>query len=296
MSNAAPVKNTIPLILVTGVSGAGKSSTMKILEDLGYEAVDNLPVSMIWRLVADGDFSHPISIGIDIRTRGFEPSNFLEELDKLLRNPAIKLTLLFLDCDDKILVRRFEETRRQHPLTQGRSVSDGLRNEREQLSHVREQSDVVIDTSDLEMKDLKRILKGHFALDNLIGPAIFVTSFSFRRGLPRDADLVFDVRFLQNPYYDAELRTLTGRDQAVAKYIQQDKDFETFFDNLTRLVSPLIPRYAEEGKNYLTIAIGCTGGHHRSVFVAEMLSVWLNRKVAQIHLIHRDLDKLDNNN
>lgn len=296
MSDAVPTGDALPLLLVTGVSGAGKSSTLKILEDMGYEAVDNLPIYLIRRLVADGDLPHPIAIGIDIRTRGFKPSKFLEELDQLLKHPAVDVTLLFLDCDDEILVRRFEETRRRHPLTNEQSVSDGLRNEREQLSRVREQSDVLIDTSDLEMKDLKRILRGHFSLGDQTGPAIFVTSFSFRRGLPRDADLVFDVRFLQNPHYDADLRALTGQNHAVAKYIQQDKDFQAFFDNLTRLLKPLIPRYAEEGKNYLTIAIGCTGGRHRSVFVAEMLTVWLNSSIPRVHLLHRDLDKLDDSN
>ena len=296
MSKVAPTKNARPLILVTGVSGAGKSSTLKILEDLGYEAVDNLPVSMIRRFVADGDSSHPISIGIDIRTRDFEPSKFLRELDKFLQHPTVNITLLFLDCENEILVRRFEETRRRHPLTKEHSVINGLRNEREKLSRVREQTDILIDTSDLEIKDLKRILRGHFALDDRIGLAIFVTSFSFRRGLPRDADLVFDVRFLRNPHYNDGLRTLTGRDQAVAEYIQQDKDLNAFFDNLTRLIRPLIPRYAEEGKNYLTIAIGCTGGRHRSVLVAEMLSVWLNSSVPRVHLLHRDLDKLDDSN
>ena len=287
-------RNTIPLLLVTGVSGAGKSSTLKILEDLGYEAVDNLPVSMIGRLVADGSFPHPIAIGIDIRTRDFESSKFPKELDHLLGHPTLNVTLLFLDCDDEILGRRFEETRRRHPLTKELSIKDSLRYEREILSRVKKKSGLVIDTSDLELKDLKRILGGHFALVDQTGPAIFVTSFSFRRGIPREADLVFDVRFLRNPYYNAELRSLSGIEQAVSDYIQEDRDFITFFDNLKCLIKPLIPRYAEEGKNYLTIAIGCTGGRHRSVFVAEILSMWLNSQVDRLQLIHRDLDKLKN--
>jgi UPF0042 nucleotide-binding protein len=288
--------NTVPLLLVTGVSGAGKSSTLKILEDFGYEAVDNLPISMIHRLVADGNFPHPIAIGIDIRTRDFESSEFPKELDHLLMHPDLDVTLLFLDCDDEILGRRFEETRRRHPLTDELSIRDGLRYEREKLSRVKRKSSVLIDTSDLELKDLKRILGGHFALDDQTGPTVFVTSFSYRRGLPREADLVFDVRFLRNPYYDAELRLLSGREQSVAKYIQEDGDFIAFFNNLTNLISPLIPRYAEEGKNYLTIAIGCTGGRHRSVFVAERLSLWLNSRVDRLQLIHRDLEKLGNSN
>tara|TARA_B100001142_G_C14269621_1_gene630325 strand:+ start:372 stop:1262 length:891 start_codon:yes stop_codon:yes gene_type:complete len=286
--------NTTPLLLVTGVSGAGKSSTLKILEDLGYEALDNLPVSMIRRLVADGSFPHPIAIGIDIRTRDFQSSKFPKELDYLLQRPTLNVTLLFLDCDDEILGRRFEETRRRHPLTEELSIKDGLRYEREKLSRVKKKSNLLIDTSDLELKDLKRILGGHFALVEQTGPAIFVTSFSFRRGLPREADLVFDVRFLRNPYYNSDLRLLSGCEQAVANYIKKDRDFINFFDNLTNLISPLIPRYAEEGKSYLTIAIGCTGGRHRSVFVAERLCMWLNGKVDRVQLIHRDLDKSNN--
>ena len=272
MNKSTSDKTAAPLLLVTGVSGAGKSSALKVLEDLGYEAVDNLPVSLIRKLVADGDFSHPIAIGIDIRTRDFDAAGFLDELDHLMQRPGTDVTLLFLDCDDEILGRRFEETRRRHPLADERSVSDGLRQEREQMARVREQAGVLIDTSDLALRDLKRTLEGHFTLDDSTGPAIFVTSFSFRRGLLRDADLVFDVRFLRNPHYDADLRRLSGRDEAVADFILQDDGFQSFFDNLTHLLDPLIPRYAEEGKNYLTIAIGCTGGRHRSVFVTEKLN------------------------
>jgi UPF0042 nucleotide-binding protein len=272
MNKSTSDKTAAPLFLVTGVSDAGKNSALKVLEDLGYEAVGNLPVSLIRRLVADGDFPHPIAIGIDIRTRDFDAAGFLDELDHLMQRPGTDVTLLFLDCDDEILGRRFEETRRRHPLADERSVSDGLRQEREQMARVREQAGVLIDTSDLALRDLKRTLEGHFTLDDRTKPAIFVTSFSFRRGLLRDADLVFDVRFLRNPHYDADLRRLSGRDEAVADFNLQDDGFQSFFDNLTHLLDPLIPRYAEEGKNYLTIAIGCTGGRHRSVFVTEKLN------------------------
>ncbi|NQV84075.1 MAG: RNase adapter RapZ [Rhodospirillales bacterium] len=294
MNDSAPVKSAAPLLLVTGVSGAGKSSALKVLEDLGYEAVDNLPVSMIGRLIADGDFPHPIAIGIDIRTRNFDADGFLRELDQLSQRPGMDVTLLFLDCDDEILGRRFKETRRRHPLADDRPVSDGLAQERAQMAGVREQAGVLVDTSDMALKDLKRTLEGHFSLGDQSGLAIFVTSFSFRRGLPRDADLVFDVRFLRNPHYDADLRPLSGRDAAVGAYITEDEGFQAFFDNLTRLIEPLIPRYADEGKKYLTIAIGCTGGQHRSVFVVERLNTWLGDKVTRLQLRHRDLDKTDN--
>ena len=283
-----------PLLLVTGVSGAGKSSALGVLEDLGYEAVDNLPVSLIGRLLGDGEFPHPIAIGIDIRTRDFNAPGFLEELNVLFRRPDMDVNLLFLDCDDEILGRRFEETRRRHPLADDRPISDGLRRERDLMATVREQASVLIDTSEMAIKDLKRTLEGHFGIETTAGLSIFVTSFSYRLGLPRNADLLFDVRFLRNPHYQLDLRDLSGRDKDVGAFISADEGFQPFFDNLTRLLEPLLPRYAEEGKNYLTIAIGCTGGRHRSVFVAEKLFYWLGDKDEKLQVHHRDLDKAGN--
>ncbi len=282
-----------PLLLVTGVSGAGKSSALKVLEDIGYEAVDNLPVSLIGRLVADGGFPHPIAIGIDIRTRDFDAAGFLVELNTLIERPNMDVKLVFLDCDDDVLGRRFKETRRRHPLANDIPISDGISLERRLMASVREQARVLIDTSDMALKDLKRTLKGQFGLTDGAGLSVFVTSFSYSRGLPRDADLVFDVRFLRNPHYDPDLRPLTGQDDAVGKFISADRGLEPFFDSLTRLLEPLLPRFVDEGKNYLTIAIGCTGGRHRSVFVAEKLNQWLNDKGQRLQLSHRDLDKPD---
>jgi len=162
------------------------------------------------------------------------------------------------------------------------------------MATVREQASVLIDTSEMAIKDLKRTLEGHFGIETTAGLSIFVTSFSYRLGLPRNADLLFDVRFLRNPHYQLDLRDLSGRDKDVGAFISADEGFQPFFDNLTRLLEPLLPRYAEEGKNYLTIAIGCTGGRHRSVFVAEKLNNWLENKVVPIQLRHRDLDKPGN--
>jgi len=280
-----------PVILVTGVSGAGKSSALKALEDLGYEAVDNLPVSLIGRMIAPGDFPHPIAIGVDVRTRDFDAAAFLEAMDMLTQRPDTDVKLLFVDCDDDVLVRRFEETRRRHPLSDDRPVSDGLRRERRMIAALLEKATVIIDTSEMALKDLKRTIEGHFALEDSAGLAVFVTSFSFRRGLPRDADLVFDVRFLNNPHYDPDLRPLSGLNQAVGAFIAADEGFDTFFDNLTRLLEPLLDRYTKEGKSYLTIAIGCTGGRHRSVFVADKLTRWLDGKARHLQLRHRDLDQ-----
>ena len=282
---------TAPLLLVTGVSGAGKSSALKVLEDLGYEAVDNLPVSLIGRLVAPGDFPHPIAIGIDIRTRDFDSAGFLQELEHLVQRSHMDVTLLFLDCDDEVLGRRFEETRRRHPLADDRPVSDGIRRERILMAPVLNRANVTVDTSEMALADLKRTLKGHFGIEGKDELAIFVTSFSYRLGLPREADLVFDVRFLANPHYDLDLRDLTGLDEAVGGFISADAHFQPFFDDLTRLLGPLLGGYAAEGKSYLTIAVGCTGGRHRSVFVAEKLAQWLAKQDRPTDLRHRDLDK-----
>jgi UPF0042 nucleotide-binding protein len=283
-----------PLLLVTGVSGAGKSSTLKMLEDLGYEAVDNLPVSLISRMVSPGEFPQPVAIGIDIRTRDFNATGFLGALNTLVERPDMDVKLLFLDCDDDVLVRRFEETRRRHPLADDRPVSDGLRRERVLMADVQKQANIIVDTSEMALADLKRTLEGHFGLEGEGQLSVFVISFSYRRGLPRDADLVFDVRFLKNPHYDLDLRELSGLDEAVGEFMSADERFQPFFDNLTRLLEPLLIGYADEGKSYLTIAFGCTGGCHRSVFVAEKLARWLDSKDRHLQLGHRDLDKSGN--
>ncbi len=280
------------VLLVTGMSGAGKSSALKGLEDLGYEAVDNLPLSLVDDLVGPRpDFSRPSAIGVDIRTRDFSVDRFLGELDSLLTHSDLDVRLVFVDCDDEVLRRRYTETRRRHPLAADRPVMDGINTERKMLSQLRERADVVVDTSGLKLADLRRLLQGHFGLDKGPGVSVFVTSFSYRNGLPREADLVFDVRFLTNPYYDTELRPLTGRDDRVAGYIAADTAFLPFFDGLTGMLLPLLPRFDHEGKSYLTIAIGCTGGRHRSVFVAERLTAWLMENRQRVSLRHRDLDE-----
>jgi UPF0042 nucleotide-binding protein len=273
------------VLLVSGLSGAGRSTALKILEDLGYEAVDNLPLGLLGGLAADHPV-RPLAIGIDSRTRGFTPSALLARLDRL-RQDGLGAKLLYLVCDDAVLARRFTETRRRHPLAMDRPVADGIRQERLLLEPLHRRADLVIDTSALSIGELKQLLGGHFASPR---PAatVAVTSFSYRAGLPREADLVFDVRFLGNPHYVEALRPLTGRDPAVAGFIEADPAFVSFFAALTALLSPLLPLYEREGKTYLTIAIGCTGGRHRSVFVAERLAAWLGREGREVVLRHRD--------
>ena len=284
-----PSPDDARVVLVTGVSGAGKSTALKALEDLGYEAVDNVPLPLMRRLVSPGADAGPLAIGVDIRTRNFDAGAFLAEVGGLSAQRHLDVQLVFVDCTDDILVHRFEETRRRHPLATDRPVSDGIREERALMAPLRASASLVIDTSEMTSGELKPLLASHFALAGEPGLMTFIKSFGFKNGLPRDADLVFDVRFLRNPHYDEALRLQTGRDRAVADFVEMDPDFASFFDNLTGLIAPLLPRYQAEGKSYLTIAIGCTGGRHRSVLIAERLAAWLAAAGHRLDLRHRDL-------
>ncbi|MCW2244790.1 UPF0042 nucleotide-binding protein [Azospirillum fermentarium] len=280
------------VLLVTGLSGAGMSVALKALEDLGYESVDNLRLSLVPALVQQVESGNrPLAIVIDSRTRDFSSDAFLDQLEGLRRRPDLNVTLLFLECSDEVLQRRFTETRRRHPLALDRPVPDGIQRERALLAPLRDTADLSIDTTALSIHDLRRQLSGHFALNAEPGLLVSVLSFSFRLGLPREADLVFDVRFLTNPHWDPALRPLTGQDEAVARRVASDPDFPAFFTNLTGLLQPLLPRYNQEGKSYLTIAVGCTGGRHRSVYVAERLAAWLREVGVKTGLSHRDLER-----
>ena len=278
------------VLVVTGMSGAGKTAALKSLEDLGFEAVDNLPLSLLASLVQPSiASSRPLSIGVDIRTRDFGAEPFVHQIDDLIDNSEVDVQLLFLDCGDDVLQRRYSETRRRHPLAADRPLPDGIKHERRLVSPLRDRADVVIDTSNLQLGDLKRILHGHFALDASTGLAVFVTSFSYRRGLPPEADIVLDVRFLANPHYEPSLKALTGKDAPVGAFIAADEGLAGFFEHATKMLEHTLPRYAEEGKSYLTIATGCTGGQHRSVFVAEKLAAWLRALGVRVDITHRDL-------
>ncbi len=280
------------LVLVTGMSGAGMSVALKALEDLGYEAVDNLRLSLVPALLEQADpRKRPLALVIDSRTRDFSAHAVLEQVESLKAHDDLDVRLVFLDCGDEVLQRRFTETRRRHPLADDRPVPDGIQRERAMLFPLKQQADETIDTTQLSIHDLRRILAGTFQIGAQAALQVFVTSFSFRLGLPREADLVFDVRFLTNPHYDPDLRPLTGLDPAVAARVEGDPDFPEFFRHLTDLLRPLLPRYNQEGKSYLTIAVGCTGGKHRSVFVAERLAAWLRDLGLKVGLSHRELQR-----
>lgn len=285
------------VLLITGMSGAGRSTALKLLEDMGYEAVDNLPLSLLPGLVGScGERQHPIAVGIDIRTRDFAVKSVFGELDNLIGHGGLDSRLVFLECDDEVLARRYTETRRRHPLAGDRPVIDGIRRERDLVSPLRDRADLVIDTSSLHRADLKRLLVGNFGLDDRTDLQLFVTSFSYREGLPREADLVFDVRFLDNPYYQPQLKMQTGLDPEVAEFVAADRSWAGFFGSLTALLSTLLPSYDREGKSYLTIAVGCTGGRHRSVFTAERLARWLEGSGYAVSVAHRDIELSPNPN
>jgi UPF0042 nucleotide-binding protein len=275
------------VVIVTGLSGAGISSAMKHLEDFGYEVFDNFPLSLVHELVHDPLGSgRLIAIGIDTRSRGFQPEALLAAAKSLNAN------LLFLTADEAVLHRRFTETRRRHPLATDRPVSAGIRREIEWLYPLKNAADLVIDTSDLSIHDLRHVLEKSYAQNRPARLTVTLMSFAFRHGLPREADIVFDTRFLRNPHWDRELKPLTGLDERVRHYVAEDPAFAPFVQHLQALLQPLLPRYAQEGKSYLTIAFGCTGGRHRSVGLAEIFKPWIEAQGFPVTVSHRDVNRV----
>lgn len=285
------------LLIVTGLSGAGKSTAMNVLEDLGYDAVDNLPLGMAPQLAEDwAGAQRPetherqgLAIGVDSRTREFSPLRLAEFLAQLRQRKTIRAELLFLDCDDELLLRRFTETRRRHPMAPaGQRLRDAVAAERAAMAPLRDQADQIIDTTALSIHELRALLTGYYALSRE-GLTISIISFSFRRGLPREADLVIDVRFLKNPHYVAELQPHSGLNPGVGAFITGDPLYAEALQHYGGLVHHLMPGYLREGKSYLTIAAGCTGGRHRSVFFAEQLGGNLRNSGHKVEVRHRDI-------
>ena len=290
MSMRVPTADGNSVLIVTGMSGAGRSTALKVLEDLGYEAVDNLPLSLLSNLVESSlpRLARPLAVGVDARTRDFGIEPFLKELDALIDGHDLTVRVLFLHCDSEVLQRRFTETRRRHPVSPDRPVTDGIRHELRMLEPLRARADDIVDTTQYTPGDLRRILAESYRPGRTPALAIFITSFSYRGGLPRNADLVFDVRFLANPHYDDSLRSLTGLDAQVGAFIEEDPAFREFMTNLQALLGPLLSRFDAEGKSYLTIALGCTGGRHRSVYVCEKLGMWVQQQGWRVSVSHRD--------
>lgn len=280
------------VLRVTGMLGAGKTTALRVLEDLGWEIIDNFPIRLLKGLIetspGDGPGA-PLAIGFDSRTRGFDPQRIIRQVQALGKSGTIELTTLFLDCSGRELERRYNETRRRHPLASDAPVSTGIRAERELLTPLRRWADILLDTTDFTSNDLQRTIREQFASSAPNELTVTVSSFGFSRGMPPVADLVFDMRFLNNPHWDADLRPMTGQDQPVGEYIRKDPAFEEAFTRIRDLVLLLLPRYAAQGKAYAHIAFGCTGGRHRSVFVAEQLAAALRQNGFSPTLLHRNL-------
>lgn len=269
------------IVVVTGLSGGGKGSILHALEDAGYDAVDNPPLGLFADLAARAD--RDMAIGIDARTRGFNADQVLDTLANLRRNPALLPELVFVWADEATLLRRYTETRRRHPLAPHGRVTEGIEIEQDITARLREVADLVIDTSDLPLARLRQLVERHFGPrggENEAGMAISLISFAYAKGLPREADLVFDARFLRNPHYDPILRPRTGLDPEVGAYIREDQDYAAYLSRITDLVDLVLPRFVLEGKKYATIAVGCTGGRHRSVYLIERLAAHLSSRLA----------------
>jgi UPF0042 nucleotide-binding protein len=281
------------ILLVTGMSGAGKSTALDTLEDLGWEVVDNLPLKLLDRLLdtppVEGADQRPLAIGIDSRTRAFDAGGVARRIAKLRQRAHYDVAMLFLDCAGAELERRYDETRRPHPIALDRPASDGIMRERELLVPLREAADYLIDTSQLSRAELQNDLRARFGEEHGPETVLTVMSFGFARGLPRNADLVFDMRFLRNPHWDRELKPMTGLDSAVGDYIAEDPAYEGAAVQIEELLLTLLPRYASEGKAYVTVAFGCTGGRHRSVHVAERVARRLREAGFSPTVAHRDL-------
>ena len=279
------------MVFVTGPSGAGRSTAIHALEDLGYEVIDNLPLSLIPRLIDGPPLHRPIALGVDARNRDFSAATLIELTDSLTRNARVQLELLYLDCHPSVLIRRYSETRRRHPLALTDTPEEGILREADLLAPIRARADHLIDTTDLSPHDLRAEIGQWFSLAKAGGLAVSVQSFSYKRGLPRGVDLVFDCRFLANPHWVPALRALNGRDPEVVAHVESDPRFAEFFDRMHGLVEMLLPAQIEEGKSHVAIAFGCTGGQHRSVAVAEKLAKVLAEAGWAVSKRHRELER-----
>ncbi len=285
------------VLLVTGLSGAGKSTALRTLEDIGWEVVDNLPLALLDHLLSTPlsagatQGQRPLAIGIDSRTRGFDAARIVKQIKALAQDHAYPIETLFFDCAGGELLRRYSETRRRHPLALDRPAMDGIAAERALMEPLRRWSDHIIDTTDTDPNALQHQIRQRFST-GARGTTLHVMSFGFARGLPRNADTVFDMRFLKNPHWVDELRPMTGLDAAVGTYVATDPAYEDAVSRIEALLLVLLPRYEAEGKSYVSIAFGCTGGRHRSVHVAERVARRLRAEGFSPTVEHRDLGTL----
>ncbi|WP_176596560.1 MULTISPECIES: RNase adapter RapZ [Sphingobium] len=285
------------ILLVSGLSGAGRTTALKTLEDMGWEVVDNLPLVLLDRLLDtplpeghDEGTDRPLALGIDARTRGFDADAIARRIKALRSRHGHDVETLFLDCSDAELERRFAETRRRHPLASDRPATHGIARERELTEPLRRWATQVIDTSSLTSNGLQQEIRNRFSREGLSDPVLTIMSFGYSRGVPLSADLMFDMRFLRNPHWEEALRPKTGLDPDVAAYIMADPAYEEAIGQIEQLLTLLLPRYAEGGKSYITVAFGCTGGRHRSVHVTERVARYLQDAGFSPTVSHRNME------
>ncbi len=289
------------ILLVSGMSGAGKSTALRTLEDLGWEVVDNLPLMLLERLM-DAPLTHdaqdkdrPLAIGIDTRTRGFDAAAIVQRIKAMKEHEDWDIETLYLDCSGVELERRYSETRRRHPMAQDRPAADGIARERELTEPLRRWATQVVDTTAMSVNDLQQEIRNRYGRDPSGQTVLTILSFGFSRGMPRNADLVFDMRFLRNPHWEAGLKPKTGLSEDVAAYIAQDPAYEDALAQIENLLVTLLPRYQAQGKSYVTIAFGCTGGRHRSVHVAERVASHLRQAGFSPTVLHRNMESAPQN-
>lgn len=279
------------VLLLTGLSGAGKTFSLKRLEDIGYEVIDNPPLFTILDILNPEQFlPKRIVIGIDTRTRDFEGEKISQIIEELKSRSDLEFQVVFLDCDDGVLYHRYAESRRPHPLLENIPIIEAISQERVLLNSLKQRSDHVIDTSGLKAPEFTRILLHHFGEDDGLDFHVYLTSFGFRYGIVRNAEFVFDVRFLSNPYYERELRPMNGQHDPIQEYIRQDPLYKPFMEHILEMLKILIPRYRQDLRKSVSIGIGCTGGQHRSVFVTQELLAFFKNENIKVEVHHRDLE------
>ncbi len=288
--------SNLNLVIVTGPSGAGRTTALDSLEDLGFEAIDNIPLSLLPLLLSGNQINHPIALGIDARNRDFSNQNLLEVLRTINSDLKFKCNLLYLHCSDEILLRRYSETRRRHPMAPKQGAVIGIQREKKLLESLSINADNFIDTTNMSPHDLKFQIRKIFEQEFTKKPlSISVHSFSYKRGIPTSADMVIDCRFLKNPYWNNDLKELTGEQRFIQEYIKTDEKFELFMNKIIDLIDFLIPAYESEGKSYFILSFGCTGGRHRSVFITELVAETLAKKNIQVSKRHLELERMKSN-
>jgi RNase adapter protein RapZ len=279
------------LVFVTGPSGAGRTTAIRVLEDIGYEGIDNIPLSLVPRLVDGAPLGRPIALGLDVRNRDFNATALIELIDHLTRDPRVSLEVLYLDCAPEALIRRYSETRRRHPLAPNETPTQGVEREIDLLAPIRVRADHLVDTTELTPHDLKAEIARLFDTGPAGRLSVSVQSFSYKRGIPRGVDMIFDCRFLANPHWQAALRPLDGRDPSVVAFVRADPRFAEFLHRVSELLLFLLPAQLDEGKAHLAIGFGCTGGQHRSVAMAEMIGSALADAGWPVSKRHRELER-----